>query len=76
MVAVGQSWGGNVVVELAARFPHQVAAVAVIDGGFLRLADDFPRPMLRMLERVLVELAAATRSQLGHIVSSAPRDDG
>ena len=43
VVAVGQSWGGNVVVELAARFPHQVAAVAVIDGGFLRLADDFPK---------------------------------
>lgn len=42
VIAVGQSWGGNVVVELAARHPRHVAAVALIDGGFLRLADDFP----------------------------------
>ncbi len=42
VVAVGQSWGGNVVVELAARRPDRVSAVALIDGGFLRLADDFP----------------------------------
>lgn len=42
VVAVGQSWGGNVVVELAARYPQLVAAVGLIDGGFLRLAEDFP----------------------------------
>jgi pimeloyl-ACP methyl ester carboxylesterase len=42
VVAVGQSWGGNVVVELAARHPKSVAGVGLIDGGFLRLAEDFP----------------------------------
>ncbi len=38
----GQSWGGNVVVELAHRHPERVAATAGIDGGTIRLADRFP----------------------------------
>jgi len=40
-VAVGQSWGGNVVLGLAARHPGTVAAVACIDGGWIRLRDRF-----------------------------------
>ena len=40
-VVVGQSWGGNVVLALAARHPDLVAAVACVDGGWLRLADRF-----------------------------------
>jgi pimeloyl-ACP methyl ester carboxylesterase len=40
-VAVGQSWGGNVVLSLAARHPGTVAAVACVDGGWLRLHDRF-----------------------------------
>lgn len=40
-VAVGQSWGGNVVLSLAARHPGAVAAVACVDGGWIRLADRF-----------------------------------
>ena len=40
-VAVGQSWGGNVVVELAARHPHVVCGVVGIDGGTIELADYF-----------------------------------
>jgi pimeloyl-ACP methyl ester carboxylesterase len=35
-VAVGQSWGGNVVLSLAARHPGVAAAVACVDGGWLR----------------------------------------
>ena len=39
-VVAGQSWGGNVVLSLAAR--HDVAAgVAMVDGGWLRLAGRF-----------------------------------
>lgn len=38
----GQSWGGNVVIELAARNPDSVRAVAAIDGGVIKLADRFP----------------------------------
>ena len=35
-VVVGQSWGGNVVLSLAARYPGVAAAVACVDGGWLR----------------------------------------
>jgi pimeloyl-ACP methyl ester carboxylesterase len=41
-VAVGQSWGGNVVVELAHRHPRATRGVACVDGGFIELADRFP----------------------------------
>lgn len=40
-VVVGQSWGGNVVVELAARRPDALRAVVAIDGGTIELADAF-----------------------------------
>lgn len=41
-VVVGQSWGGNVVIELAARRPGVTAGVACIDGGFIDLRRRFP----------------------------------
>jgi pimeloyl-ACP methyl ester carboxylesterase len=40
-VVVGQSWGGNVVLSLAARHPGGVAAVACVDGGWIRLHGRF-----------------------------------
>src|SRR5262249_26243629 len=40
-IVVGQSWGGNVVVRLAARHPAAVAALALVDGGWIRLSADF-----------------------------------
>jgi len=36
-VAVGQSWGGNVVVELAYRHPSLVRGIACVDGGDIEL---------------------------------------
>lgn len=42
VVAGGQSWGGNVVLELAVRRPDLVEALALIDGGFLTLSETFP----------------------------------
>lgn len=39
-VVVGQSWGGNVVLNLAARHGG-VAAVSMVDGGWIRLSDRF-----------------------------------
>jgi pimeloyl-ACP methyl ester carboxylesterase len=39
-VVVGQSWGGNVVVELAARH-LLVAGLALIDGGWIQLSHRF-----------------------------------
>src|SRR4051812_44231030 len=41
-VAVGQSWGGNVVVELGWRFPELVRGVVGVDGGAIDLASGFP----------------------------------
>lgn len=38
----GQSWGGNVVLELAAAHPEQVAGIACVDGGWIELASRFP----------------------------------
>lgn len=40
-VVVGQSWGGNVVIELAATHPDVLSAVAAVDGGFIELGDRF-----------------------------------
>ncbi len=40
-VVAGQSWGGNVVLSLAARHPGVAGAVACVDGGWLRLAGRF-----------------------------------
>lgn len=40
-VAVGQSWGGNVVLELAAARPDVVRGVVGVDGGLITLADTF-----------------------------------
>lgn len=40
-IAVGQSWGGNVVLTLAARHGG-AAGLVLVDGGWLHLADRFP----------------------------------
>jgi len=38
----GQSWGGNVVLELAHRHPDLVDQVTCVDGGFIDLRSAFP----------------------------------
>ncbi|CAB4890415.1 unannotated protein [freshwater metagenome] len=40
-VVVGQSWGGNVVIELAATHPELAGAIAAVDGGFIELGERF-----------------------------------
>jgi pimeloyl-ACP methyl ester carboxylesterase len=40
-VVAGQSWGGNVVVRLAAEHPGPVAALALVDGGWIDLGAEF-----------------------------------
>ncbi len=39
---VGQSWGGNVVIETASRHPERVALVVCVDGGFIELQERMP----------------------------------
>lgn len=41
-VVAGQSWGGNVVLEMAVRHPDRVAGVAAVDGGDIELVRRFP----------------------------------
>jgi pimeloyl-ACP methyl ester carboxylesterase len=36
-VMVGQSWGGNVLLEFAARYPGLASKYVFVDGGFLQL---------------------------------------
>ncbi len=40
-VVAGQSWGGNVVLELGWRHPELVRGIACVDGGIIELADWF-----------------------------------
>ena len=40
-VAAGQSWGGSVVVTLAAKHPEVVAALALVDGGWYDPRNEF-----------------------------------
>ena len=39
----GQSWGGNVVLELGHRHPNAVASIACVDGGFIDLSNAYPK---------------------------------
>jgi pimeloyl-ACP methyl ester carboxylesterase len=41
-ILAGQSWGGNVVLELGWRHPETVRGIACVDGGIIELADWFP----------------------------------
>ncbi len=41
-LVAGQSWGGNVVLELAIRHPTAIRAIACVDGGTLEVARRFP----------------------------------
>ena len=41
-VVVGQSWGANVVVELAAAHSGLTSGVVAVDGGFIDLSTTFP----------------------------------
>ncbi len=40
-IAAGQSWGGNVVLELAARHPGRVRGIVCVDGGWLEPSREF-----------------------------------
>jgi pimeloyl-ACP methyl ester carboxylesterase len=41
-LVAGQSWGGNVVLELGWRHPAAVRGIICVDGGIIELADWFP----------------------------------
>jgi pimeloyl-ACP methyl ester carboxylesterase len=41
-VVAGQSWGGNVVLQLASDHPTLVRGIACVDGGLIELVETFP----------------------------------
>ena len=41
-IVAGQSWGGNVVLELARRSPETVRGIVCVDGGWIELRSQFP----------------------------------
>lgn len=41
-IVAGQSWGGNVVLELAARRPAKIRGIVCVDGGWLEPSRAFP----------------------------------
>ena len=40
-LVIGQSWGGNIVVELAARFGEFIRGIVAVDGGTIELSEAF-----------------------------------
>ncbi len=40
-IVVGQSWGGNVVIEMGVRFPELISGLVCVDGGFIHLGSQF-----------------------------------
>jgi pimeloyl-ACP methyl ester carboxylesterase len=72
-VVAGQSWGGNVAVELAARHPEAIRGIVCVDGGWLELGRVFPdweacRTALappRLTGRRLAEIEGYVRSAHG-----------
>ena len=42
-IVAGQSWGGNVVMELAARYPERIRGVVGVDGGTIELSAVLPQ---------------------------------
>ena len=42
VVLAGQSWGGNVALQVAARAPGLVSGLVLVDGGWINLQESFP----------------------------------
>jgi pimeloyl-ACP methyl ester carboxylesterase len=78
-VLAGQSWGGNVVLELGWRRPAAVRGIACVDGGVIELSQAYPSwedclaaltpPALDHL--TLAELEARIRKSVPHFTDRA-----
>lgn len=73
-VVAGQSWGGNVVVELAHRHQDLAAAIVAVDGGFIDLRSHLPRweDALRLLAPP--RLAGAPLTEVERMVRATAAD--
>jgi pimeloyl-ACP methyl ester carboxylesterase len=73
-VVVGQSWGGNIVVQLAAKHPELVSGIGLVDGGWIELSTAFSS--WEECERALrpSEIDGLPASQLRTWMAKAHRD--
>jgi pimeloyl-ACP methyl ester carboxylesterase len=73
-VVAGQSWGGNVVLELAARYPEQVRGIVCVDGGWLELGRDFPEWEACRAALAPPRLAGRPLAEIERYIRSTHRD--
>lgn len=73
-VVAGQSWGGNVVVRLAAHHPDLVSALALVDGGWIDLSSQFAS--WEQCENTLrpPDVTGMTAEQIGSYIRSGHPD--
>jgi pimeloyl-ACP methyl ester carboxylesterase len=73
-VVAGQSWGGNIVVELAHRRPELVRGVCAVDGGLIQLCDRFESWDSCAAVLAPPMLAGTPRTRFEAMIRSAYRD--
>lgn len=78
-VVVGHSWGANVALEVAVRYPRSVGAIVLVDGGFVAMRERFDWPTAsRMLAppdiagTPVEEFLGWFRSNLGRVITITP----
>jgi len=73
-IVAGQSWGGNVVVELAARHPDAIGGIVCVDGGWLEPSREFPDWDACRAALAPPRLAGRPITEVEEYVRSAHRD--
>ncbi len=57
-IVIGRSWGGEIAVDLALRYPERVRALALLEGGGLSLSPAFTRWLSSFHERLFAAAEA------------------
>ena len=65
-VLVGHSWGGNVAIEYAVRYPDDVGGIAMLDGGFMGFSKVLGWPQFKAMVEQPRWSGASLTSYLDH----------
>ena len=68
-IVIGRSYGGEIAVDLALRYPDRVRALALLEGGGFSLSDAFMRWDAELMERAV----AAAAVDVGTVAESVFR---